>query len=99
MKKSRNRAAVIVALSLSLQGCTLFFGAAHTDTSACIAKCRREGMRIAGLVFHGEFATSCVCEVPRDRPATASSTSSGAPGAAIAAAARPVWRNWPVLLP
>lgn len=99
MKKSRNRAALAVALSLVFQGCTLFFGAAHTDTSACVARCRREGMRIAGMVFHGEFAASCVCEVPRDRAAQSSSTSSGSPGAALAAAARPAWRNWPVVLP
>ena len=99
MKKSRSRAAFIVALSLSLQRCTLFFGSPHIDTAACATRCRRESLRLAGVVYHGEFATSCVCEVPRDRPATAASTSSGAPGAALAAAARPNWRNWPVVLP
>lgn len=95
MKKSRSRAAFIVALSLSLQGCTLFFGSAHIDTAACATRCRREGLRIAGVVYHGEFATSCVCEIARDR----ASTPSGSTGAALAAAARPNWRNWPVVLP
>lgn len=99
MKKSRNRAVLALALSLNLQGCTLFFGSPHIDTGACATRCRREGMRVSGLVFHGEFATSCVCELPRAGGPSLSSTASGSPGAAIAAAARPAWRNWPVLLP
>jgi len=90
---------VCALLALASPGCTLFFGSAHTDTSACVARCRREGMRIAGMVFHGEFASSCVCEVPREPRSNSSSIASSSPGAALAAAARPAWRNVPVLLP
>lgn len=99
MKKSRIRAVLVAVLSLNLQACTLFFGSPHLDTATCIQRCRREGMRIAGVVFHGEFATSCVCEVPRDRPSSSASTPSSSHGAALVAAARPAWRSAFVVLP
>lgn len=97
MKKSRFRAGALACVAVALSGCTLFFGAAHLDTGACATRCRREGLRMVALVYHGEFASSCVCEMPRG--SSSSSSSSSSEGAAIAAAARPVWRNLPVVLP
>lgn len=82
------RLGVLLAISLALSDCTLFFGAAHADPDRCAARCRAVGMRLAGIVYHGEFASSCACE-----------TRESSSGATIAAAARPAWRNVPVVLP
>lgn len=89
--KNKTHAAAMLLLALSASGCTLFFGAAHVDPDRCASRCRALGMRLSGVVYHGDFASSCVCET---RPNASAST-----GAVLAAAARPVWRNVPVVLP
>jgi hypothetical protein len=57
-----------VALLSSTVGCaTSFTGSPHIEggRSGCEAKCRGQGMQIAGMVYMGEYSSACVCEVPR----------------------------------
>lgn len=48
-------------------GCaTSFTGAPHIEDgrAGCEAKCRGQGMALAGMVFMGEYTSGCVCAVP-----------------------------------
>ena len=55
--------------------CAMLFGCTRTsfngsafvenDRTGCEAKCRGQGMAVAGLVYMGEYSSACVCEVPR----------------------------------
>jgi hypothetical protein len=56
-----------LALMLGLSACaTSFTGSAHVDNgrSGCEAKCKGEGMELAGMVYMGEYSDACVCAVP-----------------------------------
>lgn len=86
--KNTIRAIALLAIAATSSRCTLFFGAPHADPNDCARQCRAVGMRVAGFVYHGAFASSCVCE-----------TRESSSGASIAAAARPAWRNVPAVLP
>lgn len=60
-------------IAVSALGCaTSFTGSAYVENgrNGCEAKCRGQGMQVAGMVYMGEYSSACVCEVPR-------STSSG----------------------
>ena len=59
--------AVAVVLSSALGCATSFTGSAHVEggRGGCEAKCRGQGMQIAGMVYMGEYSSACVCEVPR----------------------------------
>jgi hypothetical protein len=102
--KSKTRAGAL-ALALFASGCTLFFGAAHHDEARCVQRCRAMRWTVAAVAYHGDFASTCVCQPP-GRAATSEATTNaitpaqtaGSSGAAIAAA-RPWWRNVPVVLP
>jgi hypothetical protein len=52
---------------LSLSACvTSFQGSPHVEggRQGCEAKCRGQGMAVAGMVYMGEYSSACVCEVP-----------------------------------
>jgi hypothetical protein len=56
-----------VVLFLGLVGCqTSFTGSPHVENgrAGCEAKCRGQGMDVAGLVYMGEYSSACVCSVP-----------------------------------
>jgi hypothetical protein len=58
----------IAIIAASVLGCaTSFTGSAHIEggRNGCEAKCRGQGMQIAGMVYMGEYSSACVCEVPR----------------------------------
>jgi len=58
---------IAAMLFLALGGCqTSFTGSPHVENgrAGCEAKCRGQGMDIAGLVFMGEYSSACVCSVP-----------------------------------
>ena len=49
-----------------LAGCApVFSGEATTNVNDCVRWCAQNSMRVAGMVRHGTYGTSCVCEVPR----------------------------------
>jgi hypothetical protein len=52
---------------------TSFTGSAFVDEgrSGCEAKCKGQGMELAGMVYMGEYSDACVCTVP-GRSASAS---------------------------
>jgi hypothetical protein len=41
-------------------------GSPHVEggRNGCEAKCRGQGMAVAGMVYMGEYSSACVCEVP-----------------------------------
>lgn len=48
-------------------GCaTSFTGSPHVENgrSGCEEKCKGVGMKVAGMVYMGEYSSACVCEVP-----------------------------------
>jgi len=60
--------AFVGVVSLSALGCaTSFTGSAYVENgrNGCEAKCRGQGMQVAGMVYMGEYSSACVCEVPR----------------------------------
>jgi hypothetical protein len=81
----------IMALVLSSGlGCaTSFTGSPHIEggRNGCEAKCRGQGMQIAGMVYMGEYSSACVCEVPRSAASSKDRDmlvgSAGASGAAV----------------
>ncbi len=59
---------IALGIGVASAGCaTHFTGSAHIEGGrpACEAKCRGQGMQIAGMVYMGEYSSACVCEVPR----------------------------------
>lgn len=55
-------------VSIAALGCaTSFTGSAYVENgrTGCEAKCRGQGMAVAGMVYMGEYSSACVCEVPR----------------------------------
>ena len=69
--------ATLVLLVVSAIGCgTTFTGSAHVEDGrrGCEAKCRGQGMQVAGMVYMGEYSSACVCEVPRCASASDDST-------------------------
>lgn len=105
----------VIALTFAVfaSACTLFFGSAHHDEARCVQRCRALRWVVAAIAYHGDFASTCVCQPPAGNSATTSAITpansthlgslnggtGGASGAAIAAAARPAWRNVPFVLP
>ena len=56
-----------LAIALGVGGCaTSFTGDPHIENgrSGCEAKCKGQGMALAGMVFMGEYTSGCVCTVP-----------------------------------
>lgn len=54
-------------MGLVLAGCaTSFTGSAHVENgrSGCEAKCRGQGMELAGMVYMGEYSDACICATP-----------------------------------
>jgi len=45
---------------------TSFTGSAHVEDGrpGCEAKCKGQGMELAGMVYMGEYSDACVCSVP-----------------------------------
>jgi hypothetical protein len=61
------RNVAILAIAVGLGGCaTSFTGDPHIENgrSGCEAKCKGQGMALAGMVFMGEYTSGCVCAVP-----------------------------------
>lgn len=57
----------ILFIAASLGGCaTSFTGDPHIENgrAGCEAKCKGQGMALAGMVFMGEYTSGCVCTVP-----------------------------------
>ena len=78
------------AVVLGLSGCaTAFMGSPHVEggRTGCEAKCRGQGMAVAGMVYMGEYSSACVCEVPGGGSAHAQmldSATAACGGAAVA---------------
>jgi hypothetical protein len=56
-----------LAIAAVASGCaTSFTGDPHIENgrSGCEAKCKGQGMALAGMVFMGEYTSGCVCTVP-----------------------------------
>lgn len=61
------RKVAMLAISIGLGGCaTSFTGDPHIENgrAGCEAKCKGQGMALAGMVFMGEYTSGCVCAVP-----------------------------------
>ena len=93
-RKSKNRAAPRLLLILCtwwtgcVPGCApTFVGEATTTTNECVRWCAQQNMRIAGMVRHGTYSTSCVCEVPRGASSSAAPRA-GSVGGVLAAVLR-----------
>ncbi len=60
--------AVLLAVGIAaLAGCaTNFTGSPHVENGrqGCEAKCKSQGMEVAGMVYMGEYTDGCVCVVP-----------------------------------
>ena len=68
-------ASVTVFLAVALSGCaTAFTGSAHVEGGArgCEARCKAQGMELAGMVLMGEYTDGCVCAVPGKAASTRS---------------------------
>lgn len=57
---------VLLAAPVAMGCATSFTGSAHVEDgrAGCEAKCRGQGMQVAGMVYMGEYSSACVCEVP-----------------------------------
>ena len=72
-------------------GCaTNFTGDPHIEEGrgGCEAKCKGQGMALAGMVFMGEYTSGCVCTVPgqtasRDQLLAAAQAGAGAGAAGV----------------
>jgi hypothetical protein len=56
-----------LTILVGIGGCaTSFTGDPHIENgrSGCEAKCKGQGMALAGMVFMGEYTSGCVCTVP-----------------------------------
>jgi hypothetical protein len=56
-----------LSIIFAISGCaTSFTGDPHIENgrSGCEAKCKGQGMALAGMVFMGEYTSGCVCTVP-----------------------------------
>jgi hypothetical protein len=62
----RVTALVLVLATGSASCATNFTGSPHVENgrAGCEAKCRGQGMELAGMVYLGEYSSGCVCEVP-----------------------------------
>ena len=61
------KALVLLVLGVVASGCaTSFTGAPHVadGRAGCEAKCKEQGMSLAGMVFMGEYTSGCVCTLP-----------------------------------
>jgi hypothetical protein len=61
------RKVAILAIAVGVGGCaTSFTGDPHIENgrAGCEAKCKGQGMALAGMVFMGEYTSGCVCTVP-----------------------------------
>jgi hypothetical protein len=61
------RATSLAALVTTLGACaTSFTGSPHVENGrqGCEAKCRGQGMELAGMVYMGEYSDACVCALP-----------------------------------
>jgi hypothetical protein len=61
------RVGAVVFVAMALFGCaTSFVGEANVENgrAGCEAKCKAQGMDLAGMVYMGEYSDACVCEVP-----------------------------------
>lgn len=81
-----------IAGVLGLGCATSFTGSAHIEggRNGCEAKCRGQGMQVAGMVYMGEYSSACVCEVPRSGASSGHSALIGSAGGAAGGAAG-VW--------
>lgn len=73
------RIVAISAFLLAAGSCasaTQFTGEPHFPGGAagCQATCQKSGLEMSGFVYSGEFASSCVCRVPRMSTPSASSS-------------------------
>ena len=66
MRSKAKTLVYLLALAASfMPACsTWFVGDAHVSFPTCARLCRRDGLRIASLVHHGEWSSSCVCSMP-----------------------------------
>ena len=82
---------LMVAGCLLMSGCaTSFTGSAHIEggRQTCEAKCKGQGMELAGMVYMGEYSSGCVCSAPGQTAMTRQSLlASGASAAAAAGVA------------
>jgi hypothetical protein len=61
------RKLALLTIAVSVGGCaTSFTGDPHIENgrAGCEAKCKGQGMALAGMVFMGEYTSGCVCTVP-----------------------------------
>lgn len=59
--------AVCMASTPFMGACaTSFTGSAYVEDgrSGCEAKCKGQGMELAGMVYMGEYSDACICTVP-----------------------------------
>lgn len=80
----------MLLLSPIAAGCaTSFTGSAHVEDgrAGCEAKCRGQGMQVAGMVYMGEYSSACVCEVPGSAAAGRRTELVASAGAAAGASA------------
>lgn len=58
---------IVVFSAATASGCaTNFTGSPHVEDGrrGCEAKCKSQGMEVAGMVYMGEYTSGCVCVVP-----------------------------------
>jgi hypothetical protein len=77
----RMRGVLVMTLGLALGCQTAFVGSAHIDIATCEATCAQSKLRMAAMIYMGEYSSACVCEVARPGPNAAASTAAGAVGA------------------
>lgn len=61
------RALTLGAIATAVSACaTSFTGSAHVENGrqGCEAKCKGQGMELAGMVYMGEYSDACVCSLP-----------------------------------
>jgi hypothetical protein len=89
VKRRVLKLAVAIGGALSLTACvTSFQGSPHVEggRQGCEAKCRGQGMAVAGMVYMGEYSSACVCQVPEGAAGHASLTGGAAAAAGGAVA-------------
>jgi hypothetical protein len=65
MKMGRILAAICLAATATACA-TSFTGSPYVEggRAGCEAKCKGDGMDVAGLVYMGEYSSACICSVP-----------------------------------